>query len=386
MVGTSILMFTEHPSDKYDYFKDGHRGSKDGVLLIPGAETGGFLVFPSPKLGGMLSPPPPSANRQPRRNGGKSMAPQGTTPVTGPIYTTGSSQEFADLVHGRGGLIFLSHLEERMDWEIHDLTGTEIYNTHADFKDEKNLQKAMRNPLWIVQAAELFRKYPQECFSALQDYPTDYLKKWDQLCRKARHTGIAANDAHQNVGLVVRLIEETKVRFEDALGKSLFELDVGAIPLMQPLLKDKKNGDVVFQLQLDPYENSLRHVGTHLLLTEQSEKAVWEALEAGRAFVAFDWLADSTGFDFVAISNAHRYEMGSRPLLVKDLKLQGQAPLPGKWRLLRDGQVIFEGSDRKLEALIAEPGTYRVEVWLKIAGEDMIWILSNPIYVRNKVP
>jgi hypothetical protein len=178
-------------------------------------------------------------------------------------------------------------------------------------------------------------------------------------------------------------MEGGKARFEDALGKSLFELDVGAIPLMQPLLKDKKNGDVVFQLQLDPYENSLRHVGTHLLLKEQSEKAVWEALEAGRAFVAFDWLADSTGFDFVAISNAHRYEMGSRPLLVKDLKLQGQAPLPGKWRLLRDGQVIFEGSDRKLDIAVSEPGHYRVEVWLKIAGEDMIWILSNPIYVRK---
>jgi hypothetical protein len=360
MVGTSILMFTEHPSDKYDYFKDGHRGSKDGVLLIPGAETGGFLIFPTRWRAEGVNPP-----------------------VSGPIYTTGSSQEFADLVHGRGGLIFLSHLEERMDWDVHDLTGTEIYNTHADFKDEKNLQKAMRNPLWIVQAAESFRKYPQECFSALQDYPADYLKKWDDLCRKAPHTGIAANDAHQNVGLVVRLIEETKVRFEDALGKSLFELDVGAIPLMQPLLKDKKNGDVVFQLQLDPYENSLRHVGTHLLLKEQSEKAVWEALEAGRAFVAFDWLADSTGFDFVAISNAHRYEMGSRPLLVKDLKLQGQAPLPGKWRLLRDGQVIFEGSDRKLDIAVSEPGHYRVEVWLKIAGEDMIWILSNPIYVRK---
>jgi len=46
--GTNILMFTEHPSDKHDYFKDGHHGMKEGVLLIPGAETGGFLIFPTP--------------------------------------------------------------------------------------------------------------------------------------------------------------------------------------------------------------------------------------------------------------------------------------------------------------------------------------------------
>ncbi len=323
-------MFTEHPSDKYDYFKAGHRGVKDGVLLIPGAETGGFLVFPTSRRAGGVNPL-----------------------LSGPVYTDGSPQEFADLVRGRNGLIFLSHLEERMDW--------------------------------IIQAAELFRKYPQEAFSALQDYPADYLKKWDELCRKAPHTGIAANDAHQNVGLVVRLTEGSKARFEDALGKSLFELDIGAIPLMQPLLKDKKIGDVVFQTRLDPYENSLRHVGTHLLLTEQNEKAVWEALEAGRAFVAFDWIADSTGFDFAAISTGHRYEMGSRPMLAKDLKIQGQAPLPGKWRLLRDGQVVFEQSGRKLEVAVSEPGNYRVEVWLKIAGEDMIWILSNPIYIRKSV-
>ncbi len=361
-VGTSILMFTEHPSDKYDYFKAGHRGVKDGVLLIPGAETGGFLVFPTSRRAGGVNPL-----------------------LSGPVYTDGSPQEFADLVRGRNGLIFLSHLEERMDWEIRNLSGTEIYNTHADFKDEKNLQKAMRNPLWIIQAAELFRKYPQEAFSALQDYPADYLKKWDELCRKAPHTGIAANDAHQNVGLVVRLTEGSKARFEDALGKSLFELDIGAIPLMQPLLKDKKIGDVVFQTRLDPYENSLRHVGTHLLLTEQNEKAVWEALEAGRAFVAFDWIADSTGFDFAAISTGHRYEMGSRPMLAKDLKIQGQAPLPGKWKLIRDGRVILETAGRKLETAVSEPGNYRVEVWLKIAGEDMIWILSNPIYIRKSV-
>src|SRR6266576_3583498 len=39
--GTRVLLFTEHPADHYDYYRDGHRGTKDGVLLIPGAETQG---------------------------------------------------------------------------------------------------------------------------------------------------------------------------------------------------------------------------------------------------------------------------------------------------------------------------------------------------------
>jgi hypothetical protein len=347
--GTRVVMFTEHPSERYDYFKEGHRGLKDGVLLIPGAETKGFLVYPTQSMRGL---------------------------------DAGSPQEFSDLVRSRGGLTFLSHLEERMNWEIRGLTGTEIYNTHADFKDERNLIAAMRNPLWMITSANLFRKYPQESFSALLDYPRDYLKRFDELCEKAPHTGVAANDSHQNVGLTIRLVDQDKVRFEDALGEKLLELRVGANAALQQLAKGKSARDVLFQIRLDRYENSLRHVATHLFLAELTEKAVWEALEAGRAFVAFDWLADSTGFDFAATSGTHRYEMGSRLAFEPGLRLQAQAPLPVEWKLIRNGKGILEGSGAKFDSAVMEPGNYRIEAWLKVAGEDSIWILSNPIYIR----
>ncbi len=347
--GTRVVLFTEHPSDKVDFFTGGHQGMKDGILLIPGAETDGFLVYPTHSLRGL---------------------------------DKGKPQEFCDLVRRRGGLMFLSHLEERMDWEIIGLTGTEIYNTHADLKDEKNLLKAMRNPLFLVKMGEFSSKFPQETFSALQDYPADYLKRWDQLCEKTPHTGVAANDSHQNVGLVVRLVDENTARVEDPLGEKLTELKVAAIQKLQELSKGKKAGDVLFRVVLDPYENSLRHVGTHLLLTEVSKKAVWDALETGRAYVAFDWLADATGFDFAAVSPAKHYEMGSRITFEKDLRLQGKAPLPAKWKIIRNGKVISESTGRSLDLPVTEPGNYRAEAWLDIAGEEMIWVLSNPVYIR----
>lgn len=348
-VGTRVLLFTEHPSDRFDFFKDGHRGKRDGVLLIGGAETEGLLVFPTHSLRGL---------------------------------TTGSPQELADLVRRRGGLAFLSHLEERMGWELRGLTGTEIYNTHADFKDEKALVRAMANPLWALRTIDLIRKYPQESFSAIQDHPADYLRRWDQLCARAPHTGIAANDAHQNVGLVARLGKDGKVALEDALGKRLLEVNAGLVPALAEACKGKKAGDVVFEARLDPYEVSLRHVGTHLLLTELSEKAIWEALEAGRDFVAFDWLADATGFDLSLRRAEHRYEMGSRLAYEEGLTLRGTAPLPGRWKVFCDGEAISESSGRELELTLKGPGNYRVEVWLKIAGEDRTWVLSNPFYVR----
>lgn len=132
--GTQVVMFTEHPAEHYDFYQDGHQGTKDGVLLIPGAEVKGLLVFPKQSVRGMDAGPP---------------------------------QEFSDFVRRRQGLTFLSHLEERMDWEIRGLTGVEIYNTHADFKDEKRLVAALKNPLWLLGTTDLFRKYPQEAFSAL---------------------------------------------------------------------------------------------------------------------------------------------------------------------------------------------------------------------------
>ena len=121
--------------------------------------------------------------------------------------------------------------------------------------------ESLRSPLWILQASEMVRKYPQESYSALQDYPTDYLKRWDELCAIAPHTGVAANDAHQNVGMIARWAEGDIVKVEDPLGKLLVELPLATIPNNILKRDGKAIGDELFRLQFDPYENSLRHVG-----------------------------------------------------------------------------------------------------------------------------
>jgi len=350
-VGTQVLLFTEHPAEHYDFFTDGHQGTKDGILLIPGAETQGLLAFP----------------RQSVRHA-----------------AARSPQELADFVKGTEGLTFLSHLEERMNWKLAGLTGAEIYNTHADFKDEKRMLASMRNPLWLLSMSPLFRKYPQEAFSALQHHPADYLRRWDELCQLAPHTGVAANDAHQNVGLTVRLADGGKAHIEDGVGDKLLEVDASEVAEAVTMPADAKAGDVLFQIRLDPYECSLRHVGTHLLMPELSRPAVWDALGSGRAFVAFDWIADATGFDFAAIAGEQRHEMGSLVKLSSELRLVGQSPLPARWKLIQSGKLHSESAGRELAAALMEPGNYRVELWLDVAGEERPWIISNPIYVTAR--
>lgn len=348
--GVRVIMFTEHPADHYDYFKDGHQGVKDGVLLIPGAETGGYLAYPTRSL---------------------------------KEEKTGTPQEFADLVRRDDGLIFLCHLEERMDWNIAGLTGSEIYNTHADFMEETKFISSLKTPLGLLALVPAVKQFPQETFAALQDYPAGYLKKFDELCQQTRHTGVSANDAHHNQAFRGRLTDDGKMQLDDALGKKLLTLDPDKVPFIKPMVSGKKPGDLVFELDLDPYERSFRHVSTHLLMNEVTHDSVWQALKGGRAYVAFDWMGDPTGFVFRADRGDEGWTIGDEVPAAGELRLRAAAPLAGKIKLIRNGEVIAENEGSTLEKTVSEPGVYRVEVWLTLAGEPRPWILTSPIYVRG---
>jgi hypothetical protein len=349
--GVRVIMFSEHPASGYDYFVDGHRGLKDGVLLIPGAETGGFLAFP----------------RQSIQN-----------------LKTDTPQAFANLVRSTGGLVFLCHLEERMDWDIANMNGTEIYNSHADVKDETRFLASLRSPLVMLSLKRMVKQYPQEVFGALLDYPADYLKRYDELCQQAPHTGIAGNDSHHNQGYRAKIADNGNVLIEDVLGTRIAALDPDLVAPLKLLTAGKKPGDLIFELDLDPYVRSFRHVSTHLLMSEIDEDHVRQSLASGRAYVAFDWLADPTGFVYRADGRSENWPIGSEVTFADDLYLRAEAPLEGRFKLIRDGQIALEQIGPGIEFLVDKPGVYRVEVWLNIAGEDRPWILTNPIYVRGE--
>jgi hypothetical protein len=349
--GTDAVFFTEHPTAAYDFVADGHAGLHDGVLLVPGAETQGLLLFPR-------------------------------EPV--PEHATLAPQDLVRRVRQRGGLAFLSHLEERLDWQLDGLTGCEIYNTHADAKEEQRLFAAMKNPLWLLQVAPLVKAHPQEAFSALQDEPALYLRRWDELGAVAAHTGMSANDAHRNIGLVARLGEDGRVRVCDALDEELVVLDAALVRGLLPVPEGAMPGAELFRLQLDPYECSLRHVGTHVLAAELSRGALFAALGAGRAFVAFDWIADATGFDCALVDGAGRHEMGSLLPVAPDRRLEARAPLSAHWRVVQAGKVVHEADGERLDWPVpaAATGPLRVEVWLDVADERLLWVLGNPFHLR----
>ena len=151
--GTEVLMFTEHPADHYDFVLDGHRGLHDGVLCIPGAETRGLLTYPTASMAGQESLEP---------------------------------ADFVRRVRQQGGLSFLSHLEERLDWELPGLTGCEIYNTHADAKEETQLFASLKTRSFC---------------SASRQWSTAIRRRLSQPCKTTRGStsiaGISSARSHR---------------------------------------------------------------------------------------------------------------------------------------------------------------------------------------------
>src|SRR6185369_15026568 len=145
--GVQAILFSDHRGPKPDTW----RGIRDGVLFVPGSETGdGFL----------------------------------------------------DVHFAAGKLRFLCHVEERYDAPTGELHGLEIYNRHTDSTDEKEFERwfaaAMKDPdEWKRVGADLAR-YPDEIFGGQADYWPKIFAKWDRDAQAHPLTGVAANDAHHN--------------------------------------------------------------------------------------------------------------------------------------------------------------------------------------------
>jgi hypothetical protein len=284
----------------------------------------------------------------------------------------------AKRIHELGGVLFYSHTEHDRMWDLPELDGMEIYNIHTDFLDE-NIRDLIPN---IVLG---LRAYPEQSMRLIWDAPTGQLARWDEL-NKTRHiTGIAANDAHQNVGIrafytardtivVKGTGEKTEIHGEYKLN---FLTRLIARVFCGPLEPDRQ----IFRVELDPYERSCHYVNTHVLAKACTEKDIVESLRAGRAFVAFNMLADAKGFTCFVEGSGKQAVMGESIPFAPGLQLKGVSPNKCRFLILKDGEVVNQSEGSYLLWEVPHPGKYRVEVDLNILGEWTPWIYANPIEV-----
>jgi hypothetical protein len=356
--GVRIVMLADHVRPPRDFIDDSWRGMRDGVLFIPGAESEGFLVHPQRSI---------------------------VTAGTEKRWKT--RDEYVRLVRAGGGNIFLSHVEEKEDWPTGELDGLEIYNHHADFADEREfaawLRGSFTDPDRLRHIEQLLARFPTELFGAMQDYPERAIAKWDRDLLSHRLTGVAANDCHHNQVFTIRAAGQDTIEI-GVIGEPPRAVPAAQVARGAAMLQGRADGEVIARLDFDPYERSLSYVTTHLLVSEVSEASVRQALKQSRAYVAHDWLADPTGFAFIAERDGRRAGViGDDVRLVRGLRLRAAAAAAGRFRLFHNGRPIREADSDRIAFDVTEEGVYRVEVWLEVDGEQRPWIYSNPIRIEK---
>ena len=302
---------------------------------------------------------------------------------------------FIEAVRADGGLIFLSHIEERPDHPMDGLDGMEIYNRHADAKKDAAgllaLVLKLTSPSSLSELQGLLRDYPDELFAFQVEYPADYLAKWDRETALRRLTGVAANDCHHNMVMLVKMVSTESVRVGTIVDRDdqMQAISATLRPRIRELTRGHQPGDILARVDLDPYHRSFRNVCTHILAPELSEQAIREALRNGHAYVCHDWMCDPTGFALESLSAAasgstpaSRAIMGDEVKLEQGNRLLARFPVSCHVRLLKGGKVVAEQWGESLEHAVTTPGVYRVEGWLDVGGEERGWVYSNPIYVR----
>jgi len=356
--GVKIVMLTDHVRPPRDFIKDSWRELREGVLFIPGAESEGFLAYPTHSI------------------------------INAHINKTFKKREdYIKLVKSAGGIIFLSHVEEKDSWDTSELDGLEIYNHHTDFDDEGEfkmwLRGAFTDPDRLNQLERALAEYPMEVFGSSQDYLEPIMAKWDRDLFQHRLTGVSANDCHHNQVYTIKAVPPNAIEI-DIVGDQQRKVTTEQSPRIAEMLKDKNQGDVIAKLDFDPYERSLSYVTTHILMPRNNftESTVRQALRQSHAYVAHDWLCDPTGFAFIAEAGGKRAGvMGDEVNMADGMKVRLETPAIGLIKLYFNGRVVHEVKSDKLSYAVEGPGIYRAEVWLELDGEERPWIYANPIRI-----
>ena len=149
-VHVEIVFLSDHPSPPRD-FMHGWRGVREGCCSFPAPRPRtGFCSIPTTRCSTASTRRCRTARR--RHLGQRPRVP--------------------------------AHLEDHESLSFDGVTGTEIYNRHADAKDEAPSMAAMlqwiTDPAGITRLRNAISKHPIEVFAAQQDYPADYLAAWDR--------------------------------------------------------------------------------------------------------------------------------------------------------------------------------------------------------------
>jgi len=261
-----------------------------------------------------------------------------------------NTQELLDAIKSDDGLAFIAHpidpaapaINEGdlswVDWDVQGFTGLELWNAMTEMK---SLIKTKLHAIYYVFNPKRVARGPFQ----------KTINLWDELLRKGKRVvAIGGSDAHafkHNLGPIERIVFPFTFHFQGINTHLLLDS-----PLSGDLVADKVK--------------------------------IYKALAKGHAFIGYDLPASTRGFRFSAHGKDRVVTMGDEVSAKFGVTFQIQLPFSTECRLLRDGQTVKTWKKREIcTHITAEPGVYRVEVYIDYKGRQRGWIFSNPIYVVN---
>lgn len=237
-----------------------------------------------------------------------------------------------------GGFTVIAHPFSKVRWNFggpEDPAGIEIIN--GDTEVRRRVGKSL---FWFPALLVS----PRLALIKMLESPARNLAKWDELTSSRRVYGYFSADAHMLYG-------------------SLFNFLRLHLFLKQPLSSD----------------------------FETARAQVFEALRSGKFYNAVDAAGQARGFRFWAAIRDRCIPMGRTLPPAESLTLEIRAPYNflKEIRLMAGGRTLLSSSLSSVSYPVSSPGAYRVEVYLKgrtPLAEDIPWIVSNPIFVREERP
>jgi len=238
-------------------------------------------------------------------------------------------------INGAGGFSIIAHPYSKTRWswgEFVNYSGIEIMNA------DSMLRKDIFVSLLSLPALLLKPKY---FLLKIVDSPDRNLRKWDELNIIRPIYAYFSVDAH-------------------LLYRPLFDSFHLHLLLQRPLSED----------------------------FNQASQQTFEALRKGRFYNSIHAAAHGQGFRFWGEKGAKIINMGSEAILDSPISIHMQAPFPfsKEIHLIHNGKNIYSSTQNNASYRAEQPGTYRVEVFLKERSplrKNIPWIVSNPIFLRE---
>lgn len=254
-----------------------------------------------------------------------------------------SPQEIIDAVNDQKWVGFIAHPDHKgtqkfkvecyewKDWSVDRFPGMSIWDLMTDWQSRLDGDDIT-----------------MDVYTNFQDWLKgpcpETLQRWDALNQKRKVVGIGEIDNHKTT--------------KEFNGEKL----------------------VVF-----PYDVAFKTIQNHVLLNRplnkdplKAKKQILDALAYGSSYVSFDWWDDPTEFAFEIEEGDRCASSGDTLELKEKAEIFVSLPEEAALKIVCNGETFWEGEDIEADVTTDKRGVYRVEA----RRDDMIWILSNPIYVR----